>query len=406
MGDSFFFNPLDPETRRDPYALYARGRQEHPLHAHVELPLSIFSVFNYDDVQAILRDDATWSNDFDAAFEGTPLYQPEKDRVDSMIGLDGDHHHRLRSLVNKAFTPRVVQQREEQMRVTASALVDEAIAQGEVDLVQALSYPFPVQVIAEIIGIPTQDRERFKIWSDGAIANLGAGFFQSPSEEDLRKGRELFDEMRAYFIPLAEERARRPREDLLTGLVQAEHEGSKLSHDEMLSMLVLLLVAGNETTTTLIGNAALELMAHPEQMGRLRADTSLMPTAIDEVLRFASPVQFDPRRATRPVALHGQEIPENSIMLCWLGSANRDEKIFERPDAFDVGRSPNPHLSLGFGVHYCVGANLARLEARIALETLLAKTRHMERADEDPLPLHPSPVFRAASRIPVRLEPA
>ena len=406
MGDSFLFNPLDPETRRNPYAFYARGRQEHPVHPHTELPLSIFSVFNYDDVQAILRDDATFSNQFDDAFEGTPLYEAEQDRIDSMIGLDGETHHRLRSLVNKAFTPRVIQQREEQMRATASALVEAAVAKGEVDLVQALTYPFPVQVIAEIIGIPTEDRERFKAWSDRSIANLGTGFFENPNEDDIREGRELFDEMRGYFIPLAEERVRSPREDLLTGLVQAEHEGSKLSHDEMLSMLVLLLVAGNETTTTLIGNAALEFMAHPEQMDRLRADTTLMPSAVDEVLRFAAPVQFDPRRATRSLVLQGQEIPQNSIMLCWLASANRDEKIFDRPEDFDVSRNPNPHLSLGFGVHYCVGANLARLEARIALETLLEKTRHMERADDDPLPLHPSPVFRAASRIQVRLEPA
>ena len=174
----------------------------------------------------------------------------------------------------------------------------------------------------------------------------------------------------------------------------------------MLSMLVLLLVAGNETTTTLIGNAAIELMAHPEQMQRLRENPGLMPTAVDEVLRFASPVQFDPRRATRAVNLQGVEIPENSIVLCWIGSANRDDKIFDRADSFDIARSPNPHIAFGFGVHYCIGANLARLEAQIALETLLAKTRRVERCDDDPLPLHQSPVFRAASRIPVRLEPA
>lgn len=403
MSEPFFFNPLDPQTRRNPYSLYARGRQEFPIHPHTELPLPVFSVFNYDDVQTILRDDDTWSNEFDVLNEGpVSVNRPPP----SMIGLDGAHHHRLRSLVTKAFTPRVIQRRETQMRETAANLIDQALAQREVDLVQALTYPFPVQVIAEIIGIPKQDQEQFKVWSDGAIANLGTGFFQSPSEEEIRQGEELFGEMRDYFIPLAKERSLNPREDLLTGLVQAEHEGSKLSQDEMLSMLVLLLVAGNETTTTLIGNAALEFIAHPDQMARLRANTSLMPTAIDEVLRFAAPVQFDPRRANRPTSLHGVEVPENSVVLCWLGSANRDPKVFADPETFDIGRSPNPHLSLGFGVHYCVGANLARLEAQIALETLLAKTRHIERTDEEDLPLHPSPVFRSASRIPVRLDPA
>ena len=292
------------------------------------------------------------------------------------------------------------------MRASATALVEQAVESGEVDLVQALTYPFPVQVIAEIIGIPGEDREQFKTWSDRAVANLGAGFFQSPSEEEILQGQELLAEMRSYFEPLARERAREPREDLLSGLVQAEHEGSKLAYEEMISMLVLLLVAGNETTTTLIGNAVLELMAHPEEMERLRRDPSLLPTAIDEVLRFASPVQFDPRRATKPVMLHGCEIPKNGMVLAWIGSANRDEKIFDRPEIFDVGRQPNPHLSFGFGVHYCIGANLARLETQIALEALLEKTSLIERTDDGVLPLHESPVFRAATRIPVRLTAA
>lgn len=406
MSTDFAFNPLDPEIRRDPYAHYTRGRNEFPVFRHAELPLPIYSVFNHDDVQAILRDDTTWSNQFDPAFEGTPLFEPEEERTDSMLGLDGEPHHRLRGLVNKAFTPRVVQRREAQMREYASALVDAAVAKGEVDLVEALSHPFPVRVIAEIIGIPTEDRERFKVWSDRAVAELGLGFFEPPSEESIAAGRQVLEEMREYFVPLAEKRARDPKGDLLTGLVRAEHEGSKLTHDEMLSMLILLLVAGNETTTTLIGNAVVELMDHPEQMERLRKQPALMPTAIDEVLRFASPVQFDPRRATQKVTLRGVEIPENGIVLCWIGSANRDEKIFEGGESFDIGRNPNPHIAFGFGVHYCIGANLARLEAQIALETLLAKTSHIERSDDEPLPLHKSPVFRAASKIPVRIEPA
>src|SRR5690606_3058593 len=170
--------------------------------------------------------------------------------------------------------------------------------------------------------------------------------------------------------------------------------------------LVLLLVAGNETTTTLIGNAVLELIAHPEAEKRLRDDPALVPTAIDEVLRFSSPVQFDPRRATRATTLRGVEIEPGDYVLCWLGSANRDERVFERPDVFDPGRTRTPHLTFGFGVHYCLGANLARLEARVAIEALLARTRRFERSDDAPLPLHPSPVFRGVTRLPVRLVPA
>jgi cytochrome P450 len=231
-------------------------------------------------------------------------------------------------------------------------------------------------------------------------------FFGGVDVERMRRQRALFDEMRAYFVPLAEKRRREPREDLLTGLVRAEHEGSRLSHDEMLSMLVLLLVAGNETTTTLIGNATLELLAHPDAEAQLRADPGLLPTAIDEVLRFSSPVQFDPRRATRDVELRGVKIRADDVVLCWLGSANRDEDVFPDSERFDPARRPNPHLAFGFGPHHCLGHNLARLEAQVAIGELLARTRRFERTDADPLPLHPSPVFRAVTRLPLRLDPA
>jgi len=213
--------------------------------------------------------------------------------------------------------------------------------------------------------------------------------------------------MQDYFAPLAEARRRAPRDDLLTGLVQAEHEGSKLDHAEMLSMLVLLLVAGNETTTTLIGNAVLELLAHPDELAKLRRAPSLVPGAVEETLRFASPVQFDPRRATRAVELHGRTLEPDDVVLCWLGSANRDEEVFERPGVFDVSRPRSPHLAFGFGVHFCLGANLARLEARVALEALLERTAGLERAEpERALPLHPSPVFRGVTELPLRLQPA
>ena len=398
----FLFNPLDPGTRRDPYALYERGRGEHPVFLHEGLPLRVASVFRYEDVQAILRDAETWSNEF-------PLSAQVQELVDipppSMLGTDPPAHTRLRSLVGKAFTPRIVSRLEPRMRELARELVDAALDAREVDLVEALTYPLPVVVIAEIIGIPAQDRAMFKHWSDEAIASLGLVFFGGLDPERVARQRRLFDEMRGYFIPLAEEKKRRPQEDLLTGLVQAEHEGSKLSYDEMLSMLVLILVAGNETTTTLIGNAALELLAHPGEEKRLRDDPRLLPTAIDEVLRFSSPVQFDPRRAKRDVELHGVAIRENDYVLSWLGSANRDERVFERPDVFDVGREKNPHLAFGFGPHFCLGANLARLEARVAIGTLLERTRRFERVGAEDLPLHPSPVFKAVTKLPLRLEP-
>jgi cytochrome P450 len=402
MSEPFPFNPLDPRVRRDPYALYERGRRELPAFAHEGLPFRVVSIFRYEDVQAILRDWETWSNYF------PPMIVADEmggSGPPSMLGTDPPEHTRLRSLVNKAFTPRIVQRLEPRMREIAEELLDAAVEQGEVDLVKALTYPLPVVVVAEIIGIPPEDREMFKRWSDEAVASLGVVFLSGADPERIERQRALFEEMRGYFIPLAEERRKHPREDLLTGLVQAEHEGSKLSHEEMLAMLVLLLVAGNETTTTLIGNAVLTLHDHPEEQKRLRDDPELLVSAIDEVLRFSSPVQFDPRRATRATELHGVPIAKDDYVLCWLGSANRDEAVFDRPDVFDVGRRKNPHMAFGFGTHYCIGANLARLEARVAVGTLLARTRSFERTDARDLPLHPSPVFKAVTELPVRLLP-
>jgi cytochrome P450 len=406
MPEPFVFDPIDPAVRRDPYAIYERGRREHPAFAHAGLPIPLVSIFRYADVQAVLRDHELFSNDFTRGRALPPeIVELGKQAPPSMLGQDPPAHTRLRSLVNKAFTPRIVRQLEPRLREVAHELLDAALERREVDLVEALTYPLPVTAIAEIIGVPPADREQFKVWSDQAVATLGVGFFAPPSLEQIQQQLSLREEMNRYFVPLAEARRREPRDDLLTGLVQAEHEGSKLDHDEMLAMLVLLLVAGNETTTTLIGNAVLTLLDHPGELKRLRDDPTLLRTAIDEVLRFSSPVQFDPRRATRATELAGTPIEENTMLLCWLGSANRDERVFDGPDVFDVGRDRNPHLAFGFGTHHCLGHNLARLEASVALEVLLSRTASFERSDAAPLPLHPSPVFKAVTKLPLRLEP-
>jgi cytochrome P450 len=397
MAEEFAFDPFDPETRRNPFPLYARGRRDHPVYRHPELPVA--SVFRYADVQSILRDPETWSSHFPPP----PGADPEKIPEPSMLGQDPPQHTRLRGLVNQAFTPRIVRRLEPRMREIADELIERAVDEGEVDFVRALTYPLPVIVIAEIIGIPAEDREQFKAWSDAAIANLGNALFVPPTAERLRELGSLIGQMGEYFSQLADERRRRPREDLLTGLVQAEIEGSKLSHDEMIRMLVLLLVAGNETTTTLIGNAVIELLAHADQAARLRAEPGLIPSAVEEVLRFSSPVQMDPRYATRDVEVGGVTVRAGQFAICWLGSANRDEEVFAEADRFDIARDDNRHLAFGFGIHYCLGANLARLEAQVALGSLLARTRSFERTGDAPLPLHPSIVFRGFTELPLRL---
>jgi cytochrome P450 len=397
MAEAFEFNPFDDATRRNPFPLYARARHTQPLYQHPGLP--IVSVFRYADIQAILKDPETWSS----RFPPPPGVDPAKMPEPSMLGQDPPEHDRLRGLVNQAFTPRIIRRLEPRMNEIADQLMDTALEHGEVDFVQAMTYPLPVIVIAEIIGVPPADREQFKHWSDKAVANLGTGLFIPPSPERLQELSKLLEEMGAYFSALAEERRRVPREDLLTGLVQAEVEGSRLTHDEMLRMLVLLLVAGNETTTTLIGNSVLELLAHPDAVAQLRADPELIPSAVEEVLRFSSPVQLDPRCATRRVELLGHTIEAKQIVVSWLGSANHDEAMFPDAERFDIKRDDNRHLAFGFGPHYCLGANLARLETHVALRALLSHTRSFERTDDDLLPLHQSIVFRGVTKLPLRL---
>ena len=370
-SEPFAFNPFDEATRRSPWALFARARREHPVWRHEGLPVS--SVFRYADCQAILRDPKTWSS----MFPTPPGFDPE-DVPRSMLVTDPPEHTRLRGLVSQAFTPKRIRELAPRIEAIAHELLDDALARREVDLVDALTYPLPVIVIAEMIGVPAEDRARFKAWSDALVAPLGSIFFAPPSPEMVAEQRRI----------------------------RAELEGSRLSFDELLAMLVLLLVAGNETTTNLIGNAALELLAHPDALAALRADPSRMPAAMDEVLRCSSPVQMDPRLATRDVELQGTTIPAGEFVLCWIGAANRDEAVFERSETFDIGREKNPHLAFGFGPHYCLGASLATLEAVVAVRVLLERTRSFTRPDDAPLPLHPSIVFRGVRSLPLVLEPA
>jgi cytochrome P450 len=398
--EAFEFEPFDPTVRREPFALYARARREHPVYAHPGLP--IHSVFRHEDVLAVLKDPATWSN----VFPPPPGMDPQDLPPPSMLSSDPPDHTRLRGLVSQAFTPRAVRRLEPRIEAIAHELLEQALRQRTVDLVEAFATPLPVIVIAEMLGVPSADRVRFKGWSDVLVESLGSGFFAPLPPEQVARFRRARAELEAYLEPLVAARRAEPREDLLSGLVAAELEGSRLSFAEMIQTVILLLVAGNETTTTLIGNAVLELMARPEVAAEVRAETALVPGLVEEVLRYSSPVQMDPRFSTREVELRGVRIPKGQFALCWIGSANRDEAVFPEPERFDLRREGGRHVAFGFGIHYCLGANLARLEAQVALRTLLARTRGFTRLDSEPLPLHPSIVFRAVTRLPLALEPA
>lgn len=385
------FSPADPAFLEDPFPFYEMGRMMSPLLLDDQ---KMWLVFGYNDITGILKDQATFSSDFNparTAAEGNP----------SMLGTDPPVHSRLRGLVSQAFTPKMIDQWAPRIRQRTVELLEPIAATGRMDVVRDLAYPLPVMIIAELLGVPPEDREKFKAWSSIIIATLGTGL----DGDEAPLPQEVFDEITAYFSAIADARRANPKDDLISGLVAAEVEGTKLNMDELIQMLILLLVAGNETTTNLIGNAVQEFIAHPDELQRVLDEPALLPSAIEEVLRFHSPVQATVRRATRPVEVHGKQIEKDQAIVTWLAAANRDPEIFPDPMRFDVTRTPNKHLSFGLGIHFCIGAPLARMEARIALEELLARAGGFVRTTEGPLPRVPTFIMRGVLTLPVAFTP-
>lgn len=384
-------NIQDPAFLDNPFPFYEMGRQMSPLYVP---NLNLWMAFGYEECLSILRDNQAWSSMGPLAAQDN--MQP------SMLSSDQPRHTRLRALVSQAFTPRMIEQLEPRLREIAGSLLDDALPSGECDLVEALAYPLPVIAIAEILGVAPKHRARFKEWSDEVVATLGAGVGGQGGEGGIRES--TFEEMREYFAVLCEERRKHPKNDVISGLVQAEMDGEKLSFDELLQMLILLLVAGNETTTNLIGNAMLEFIEHPDALARVEADAALLPAALEEVLRINSPVQATVRRAVRDVELSGRTISANQQVVVWLAAANRDPAQFTDPLAFDITRNPNRHLSFGMGIHFCLGAPLARLEAKVAWEELLKRAKNFRRTDERLLPRVPTFIMRGVRELPVAFE--
>ena len=290
------------------------------------------------------------------------------DRVRSLIHRDAPDHTRLRGLVNKAFTPKTVSALEDRIQEIVDEMLDAAPPEG-FDIVQHLAYPLPVIVIAELLGIPAADRGKFKMWSD-EIAIVFSGDLGAIPDAMISRAAAAREELVAYLAAAVAERRRTPHSDLLSGLIRAEEGGSHLSKDELYSTAVLLLVAGNETTTNLIGNGLHALLRHPEQYRTVWADPDRIPQSVEEMLRYDSPVQLTTRLAKADLEIAGTRIRAGEWMFFVLGAANRDPTHFPNPDQFDLDRDNSKHLSFGAGPHYCIGAALARLEARVALRTL------------------------------------
>ena len=404
--EDFTFDPMDETTRRNPFPIYARARREHPVYAHRDLP--VISVFRHADLMRIFGDPETWSSDFAMFIQPYLLTQPElADELPPFFATtDGERHHRQRVLVNKAFMPKMVRALEASMLAAARELIDQAASEDVVDLIPAFTAPFPVRVIGQLIGVPEADAPMFLRWSRELTESQVQGILKPPDPHFIERQIAATRAMHTYFSALAKKRSAEPKPDLISALVAVEEEGTRLSTPEMLQMLTILLIAGNATTTAMLSNLIVELLAHPEQLARLRADHTLIPSTVQEVLRFSSPVQAMPRLCAKPARLDRIEIDAGQFVLLWIGSANRDEAVFERPDDFDIGRTTNPHIAFGFGTHSCIGSHLASIEGCIVLRALLERTRSFELVNREPLPMHSSFVARSYRSLPVRLVPA
>jgi cytochrome P450 len=361
------FNPFAPEVKRNPYPYFAHLRDHSPVY-WVE-SLKSWAVSRYDDVASIAKNTQLFSSaPIIPAILGDQNPVPE---VNWMISADPPAHTALRKLVNKAFTPRMVAALEPRINEIVAQLLDQIAEKGgEFDLVHDFSTPLPLMVIAQMLGIEPERYREFKQWSDDMIRATG-GEEVSPAERERLRG--SMDEMRSYFEQAIAERRRNSREDLIGALVRAEEDHHQLTAREVLAMCLLLLLGGNETTTNLIGSTVLTLLSHPAELAKVRADLTLVPQMIEEMLRYEAPAQALLRQATADTKIAGSTIPAGSGVMILYGSANRDERQFPNPDVFDVTRNPQEHLAFGFGIHYCIGAPLARLEARIAMDAFLRR---------------------------------
>jgi cytochrome P450 len=392
--------------RADTYATFARMRAEDPVLRQPGLDgeSPIWFVTRYDDADAVLLDDERFVRDPRLALTPDELAAFDVGLPDSMAFIDSnmlnrdrDDHRRLRRLVSKAFTPRMIERLRPRIQKIADGLIDPVAAAGEMELVSSFAFPLPITVIAELLGVPSSDRDRFRDWSDAMVRPaLAAG--------ELERFGALMTDFVAYLHALFEERRNEPGEDLVSALVAVEDGGDTLSEEELSSMVALLIVAGHETTVSLIGNATLALLTHPDQREALERDLSLLPRSVEELIRYDGPVERTLNRwAAVDVELRKKTIRRGDAVIVILGAADRDPERFEEPDRLDLAAERETRLlAFGRGSHFCLGAPLARLEAEIALGTLLRRLPGLRLAvPEDELRWRPVPLFRSLVALPV-----
>lgn len=382
----FDFNPFSPEFKANPYPFYDMLRANAPLF-HWE-QWNMWFVTDYAVSTALLKDNRLGHELLSVMTrEELGWTEPPASQVPLvemqtgwMLFRDPPTHTRLRMLVHKAFTPRMIEQLRARIQSVTDSLLDAAEANGKLDVMADLAVPLPVMVIADMLGVPESDRELFRGWSRELADTLEL----TDSAEIYEMGARATVSFSAYLRDLASERRKQPQADLMSALVQAEDAGDKLTEQELIATCILLLVAGHETTTNLIGNGLFALLRNPAQLAKLRENPALGKTAIEELLRYDSPVQMTSRAALQDVEFNGQCIRKGTQVSFMLGAANHDPAQFEQPGTLDITRDPNPHLSFSNGIHYCLGAPLARLEGQIAIQTLLKRAPALTLLNETP----------------------
>lgn len=405
MGQISFYDLLAQETKRDPAAFSARLRAQGPL-LRLATPISTSDAWlatNYDDVIAILKD-PRFSKDpqkfalaagEQAGAEQTNLLNRFVTARRDMLTVDPPDHTRLRGLVSKAFTPRMIEQLRPRIQQITDSLLDAVQGKTSIDLIADFALPLPITVISEMLGIPVADRAQFHTWSQLIVTGAA-----SAQPEAALAALGAFVE---YIKTLLAEKRAHPGSDLISGLVHAEENGDRLRESELISTVFLLIVAGHETTVNLIGNGVLALLQHPDQMRLLRNDLSLISSAVEELLRYTSPVSLSSLRwANEDVPLHGEVIRRGELVFVALMGANTDPLHFTDPAALDITRQENHHLAFGKGIHFCLGAPLARLEGQIAISTLLQRLPNLQLAGEfEQLTWNSSPILRGLTSLPV-----
>ncbi|MEX2394434.1 MAG: cytochrome P450 [Actinomycetota bacterium] len=386
---------FDPTFRQDPYPTYARLRAETPIHRTGAGP---WILSRYAETSFVLTDPGFGTRAPEGREGQLPAEHPLVRLAQAMLFRDPPDHTRLRALVSQAFTRRAVESLVPRIGSMTRELADAIELQAEVDLVQAIAYPLPIAVICELLAIPVEDREQFHDWS----RQLSGVVDLVSDEKIIARGAQAAAFFLGYFDELVPRRWAEPGDDLLSALVAAEDEDGRLSHDELLSTCVQLVFGGHETTQNLISNGMFALLRAPSQLSALREDPSLIRGAIEEMLRFDGPAQLAARWAGADVEIAGELVREGELVLCLIGSANRDGAAFEHPDTFDVSRSDIKHLTFGAGIHFCLGAPLARLEARIVVDHLVRRFPGMMLKTQTP-EYRPILALRGLAELPVQV---